>query len=97
MKIKENFVLSGWGNFKTKNCKVVIFDSFKELRYLNGKKNIIARGKGKSYYDQSFSKQEVISTVKLNKILSFDEETGLLECESGITLEKIIYIHSSCS
>ena len=90
MKIKENFALSGWGNFKTKNCKLVIFDSFKELHYLIGKKDIIARGEGKSYYDQSYSKQEVISTVKLNKILSFDKETGLLECESGITLEKII-------
>ena len=42
MKIKENFALSGWGNFKTKNCKLVIFDSFKELRYLIGKKDIIA-------------------------------------------------------
>ena len=90
MKIKENFALSGWGNFKIKNCKVIIFDSSEELHYLNGKKNIIARGEGKSYYDQSFSKQEVISTVKLNKILSFDAETGLLDCESGITLEKII-------
>jgi len=90
MKIKENFALSGWGNFNKKNCKVIVFDSFKELHYLNGKKNIIARGEGKSYYDQSLSKQEVISTVKLNKILSFDNETGLLDCESGITLEKII-------
>ena len=38
MKIKENFALSGWGNFKTKNCKVIIFDSSEELNYLNGKK-----------------------------------------------------------
>jgi len=90
MKIKENFALTGWGNFNKKKCKVIIFDSLKELHYLNGKKNIIARGEGKSYYDQSFSKQEVISTVKLNKILSFDNEAGLLDCESGITLEKII-------
>ena len=38
MKIKENFALSGWGNFKTKDCKVIIFDSSEELHYLNGKK-----------------------------------------------------------
>ena len=46
MKIKENFALSGWGNFKTKNCKVIIFDSSEDIHYLNGKKNIIARGEG---------------------------------------------------
>jgi len=63
MKIKENFALSGWGNFKTKNCKVIIFDSSEELHYLNGKKNIFERGEGKSYYDHSFSRQEVIPTV----------------------------------
>ena len=40
MKIKENFALSGRGNFKTKNCKVIIFYSSEELHYLNGKKNI---------------------------------------------------------
>jgi len=32
-----HFALSGWGNFKTKNCKVIIFDSSEELHYLNGK------------------------------------------------------------
>ena len=44
MKIKENFALSGWGNFKTKNCKVIIFDSSEELHYLNGKKKYYCKG-----------------------------------------------------
>src|SRR3989344_272081 len=57
---------------------------------LNGSK-IISRGSGKSYGDQALNKGEcVIDMSRMDKILVWDKESGLLTAESGITLEKIL-------
>jgi decaprenylphospho-beta-D-ribofuranose 2-oxidase len=35
---------------------------------------------------------ETINTLKFDKVLHFDTTTGLFECESGLTLDKILEI-----
>jgi len=51
----------------------------------------IAYGLGRSYGDAALNaKRGVISTARLNRFLSFDDQTGVLECESGVGLAEIV-------
>ncbi len=49
----------------------------------------IARGMGRCYGDSSLN-HTIISTESFRHFLSFDEQSGLLNCESGVCLKKII-------
>ncbi len=52
----------------------------------------IARGLGRSYGDLAqLSGGRVIGTPRLNRFLSFDESSGVLCCEAGVTLEQILH------
>lgn len=51
----------------------------------------IARGLGRSYGDVSINPGGgVISCVRLNRMLAFDDSTGVLECEAGVSLAEIV-------
>ena len=52
---------------------------------------LIARGLGRSYGDSSLA-STVIQTQYLNHFQSFDETTGLLECEAGVSLAQILEV-----
>lgn len=53
----------------------------------------IARGWGRSYGDVSVNPGGgVINMTRLNRMLSFDETAGILECESGVSLEEILEV-----
>lgn len=86
--------LSGWGRYPAEDCAVFrpekrrsvheILDSGQQPHY-------IARGLGRSYGDTAINGGGgVLSTVRLNRMLSFDGETGILECEAGVSLAEIL-------
>lgn len=51
----------------------------------------IARGLGRSYGDAAINAGgRVIGMTRTDRYLGFDERTGTLECEAGVTLEQII-------
>ncbi|MEY4397831.1 MAG: hypothetical protein RLZ53_407 [Actinomycetota bacterium] len=51
---------------------------------------ILASGSGRSYGDLALlAGGRVISSLGLNKLIAFDDETGLLECEAGVLLRDI--------
>lgn len=88
--------LSGWGRFPVEPCHLyrpekqretaAILDSGLDPSY-------IPRGLGRSYGDASLNREAgAISTARLNRFLAFDAETGLLECESGVSLAEIIEV-----
>ena len=52
------------------------------------KRNIIARGFGRSYGD-SANNEVVIDTTQLNKILEFNNTEGIITCESGVSIQEI--------
>lgn len=55
-----------------------------------GKNGVIVRGTGSAYADQTLNNGgAVMISDRLDQIRSFDEETGELICEPGLTLEKI--------
>jgi len=73
-------ILSGWGNFPK-------IDS--SLTSLYPKKPFITSGNFRSYGDAALF-ENVYSNLKNNRLISFDDSTGLLTCESGILLSEIL-------
>lgn len=82
--------ISNWGNYPKIEADVQTFLSIDKLRnILNENDSVITRGLGRCYGDSSLNKN-IISTKKFNRITGFDEESGLLGCESGVSLKEIL-------
>lgn len=84
--------ISNWGNFPVMDSQEIQFSTTDEaVRYVRLQEGFIPRGNGRCYGDASLS-GNTISTLKYDKILSFDTDKGLLECQSGLTLDKILEV-----
>ena len=81
--------ISGWGKNTFVNTNVFFPKNLRQLKN-NIKKNCIARGLGRSYGDSSINSQNTIITTKLVKIINFNKKKGLLEAESGVSIEQIL-------
>jgi len=86
--------LAGWGRFPVEPCHLyrpekstdflAILQSTQEPSY-------IPRGLGRSYGDAALNLDAgAVCSVRLNRFLSFDHATGILECESGASLAEIL-------
>jgi FAD/FMN-containing dehydrogenase len=80
-----------WGRFPKVNQEVFKPEwRFSELPYEHQGK-WLAFGNGRSYGDACLNDQgTLIDTSSLNHFISFDKNTGVLECESGVKLSEII-------
>lgn len=82
--------VTNWGNYPKIEAEFKSFYTEAELKsILKSSEECIARGLGRCYGDSALS-STIVSTTRFNHMLSFDEETGLLECESGVSLEEIL-------
>lgn len=88
--MKKN--LSAWGLYPRHLAKLVTPSSQEALleRFEENKMGI-ARGNGRSYGDSSLS-DVVYSCLQLSRLLSFDPETAILRCESGVLFSDIIKV-----
>ena len=60
---------------------------------LPDKKTTLPFGMGRSYGDSCLNPdRNICLTRSLNKFLHFDTETGVLECEAGVTLDELLQI-----
>ena len=50
---------------------------------------LIARGLGRCYGDSSLN-STIVSTLRMNHILSFNEQTGEITCESGVSFAELL-------
>ncbi len=92
--MKPDFVkkVSNWGNFPVVEKYVRSEDSLSAIRKMVAEKNeLIARGNGRCYGDASLA-ENIFSTKRLNKFISFDRLNGILECESGVLLSEILEV-----
>ena len=55
--------------------------------------SILAYGMGKSYGDSCLNDGGILMpTQRMNRVIKFDRETGVLRCEAGATLESILQL-----
>lgn len=82
--------IANWGNYPVIEANEESF-SFPEqlIELLSRQERFIPRGNGRCYGDASLA-ENTISTLKFDKILSFDKENGIFECQSGLTLDQIL-------
>lgn len=80
--------ISGWGLYPNTEANVIEIKNDK--KYLDLLSNqFIARGNGRSYGDSSLGKN-IISTLNLNQIISFDKENGQIILQCGVLLNDLI-------
>ena len=84
--------IANWGNYPAIESEERFFTYDDQLQQLISKsQQFIPRGNGRCYGDASLA-AETINTLKYDKILSFDTDKGIFECQSGITLDKILEV-----
>jgi FAD/FMN-containing dehydrogenase len=84
----------GWGRYPRIDAAVVLpksEDAFIDYLQHTQSKPLITRGLGRSYGDSSLS-STVLDTQYLNHFQSFDETTGLLTCEAGVSLSQVLEV-----
>ena len=91
--MKYGYNLKSFGNNIKKDCSVTFLkkgtkQSFVKLKILNS----IARGKGGSYGDSSINIKNTILTRNLDSVHFFDKKKGIIKCDSGITISKLLLL-----
>jgi FAD/FMN-containing dehydrogenase len=83
--------LSGWGANAWSACAFSEPEAPTQFASQIDRAGTIARGLGRSYGDPATNAGgSVLGTRKLDRYLGFDEATGTLICEAGISLARII-------
>ncbi|MBX9685741.1 MAG: FAD-binding oxidoreductase [Candidatus Obscuribacterales bacterium] len=84
--------LSGWGRYPSCQGHIVNPESISALPNCFAQTDgLLPRGMGRSYGDAAISNSStVILTRRLNQILDFDEEKGILRCQPGLNFEELI-------
>ncbi len=82
--------VSNWGKYPEVEAEVFEYNNVdKYIELIHKKKQVIPRGMGRCYGDSALGKN-ILSTLKLNHLLDFNSEKGILTCEAGVTFEEII-------
>ena len=78
MKMKQK--ITNWGKYPVVETNMVASPDFSRIRKIIAEsRTIIARGNGHSYGDNSLNVENIFSTLKLNKFISFDKQNGIFE------------------
>ncbi|MGE0784779.1 MAG: FAD-binding protein [Sandaracinaceae bacterium] len=89
----SELTIAGWGNYPRVRCEVDHPESVGQLADAVGGNgaSVIARGLGRSYGDPALNDRgRVLDVTGLDRLLAFDEQSGLLTCEAGVSLAQII-------
>ena len=92
-----NQVLNGWGNYTPCQSRVFRPERIRELFELmrNGDQepSWIGRGLGRSYGDSALNPRGgTVLFERLDRLIDFDPQTGMVTCEAGVTFEALIRI-----
>ncbi len=83
-------LITNWNNYPVVEAREISFDYGKEIALKLGPSSI-AHGNGRCYGDASLS-SEVVNTLRYDKVLAFDEITGIITCQSGLLLSDLLQI-----
>ena len=86
--------LSGWGRFPVEACRLYAPRDEADVASLLGSRRdpcYIARGLGRSYGDAALNRDAAtVSLLEFDRIFSLDSETGVLDCQAGVSLDDIV-------
>jgi len=83
--------LSGWGANLRVDCYLREPETPEQAAAWLDRAGSIARGLGRSYGDAAVNAGgQVLGMTRVSRYLGFDESTGTLRCEAGVSLEQII-------
>ena len=82
--------ISGWGRFPKADCRIGFPRDETSLRDLILSGPCIARGNGRAYGDSALNRTLTIDLTGFNKMIAFDDTSGLLTVEAGVILGDII-------
>ncbi len=83
---------SNWGLYPVVDCEERSFTTYRQLYdQVLAHSELIARGLGRCYGDSSLTRN-ILSTLKFNRILDFDPDTGVVKCQSGISLADLLRV-----
>ena len=84
--------VTNWGNFPVVEKVMKSEDTLSKIKdFVLRNREIIARGNGRCYGDASLA-ENIFSTKRLNKFISFDRIEGIIECEAGVLLSDILEV-----
>ncbi len=82
--------LSGWGRHPVIQAEMTPAHNHRVLQEkISGMGTLIAYGYGRSYGDSALAKQ-VVGMRPLDRMIEFEESTGLLTCEAGVLFADIV-------
>ena len=82
--------LSGWGRYPRHECRLATLRREDQISRQFGAGSLIARGNGRSYGDAALNPELTLSMLAMDRLLSFDPESGLLDCEAGVLLADLL-------
>jgi FAD/FMN-containing dehydrogenase len=92
----KEMTLAGWGNFPFEKSAVYRPERNRELREIvtaAPQPELISRGLGRSYGDAALNRDgAVVLHTRLNRFIAFDEQTGVLEAEAGVSFDDILSV-----
>ncbi|MCB4767111.1 FAD-binding oxidoreductase [Ancylobacter sp. Lp-2] len=84
-------MLSGWGGYPRIEAVPARPAAVEEVQACIGHAtSLIGRGNGRAYGDAALNAVCVLDMRRMNRLVAFDEETGLLVCEAGLLLSELI-------
>lgn len=86
--------LAGWGHNTPAECTTMRPETVQQLASCVEKSegSLIARGMGRAYGDAALQPSSTVRTERLDRILHFDQHTGLLRAEAGLTLGDLMRV-----
>src|SRR5687768_5308199 len=84
--------VTNWNNYPIVEAEKFSFDYDTEVKgKLGSLSDLAIRGNGRCYGDASLS-STIVSSLRFDKILSFNIEKGVVECQSGLLLSDLLQI-----
>ncbi len=85
--------IAGWGNFPAYPCRLFRAERLREQKEIlcTPNESFIARGLGRAYGDAAINADHgVVLQERFNRFLAFDQASGMLECEAGVSFEDLL-------
>ena len=85
-------MLAGWGRFPVQEARTYRPEKVQDVAPLLSLGTLTPRGLGRSYGDAALDRGNVVDLTRLDRFLAFDDETGVLTCEAGVSLAEVLRV-----